>query len=65
VTEDAVLPVGTTLSAAHFVPGQHVDVSGDSWVLDLVKIVKAIERTTSDNVLLLILIGSGRVSRER
>lgn len=30
VTEDAVLPVGTTLSAAHFVPGQHVDVSGDS-----------------------------------
>jgi large subunit ribosomal protein L3 len=30
VTEDAVLPVGTTLSAAHFVPGQHVDISGDS-----------------------------------
>lgn len=26
VTEDALLPLGTTLSAAHFVPGQDVDV---------------------------------------
>ena len=26
VSEDAVLPVGTALTAAHFVPGQHVDV---------------------------------------
>jgi len=30
VTEDAVLPVGTTLSAAHFVPGQFVDAVGTS-----------------------------------
>ena len=28
VTEDALLPVGTPLTAAHFVPGQEVDVSG-------------------------------------
>jgi large subunit ribosomal protein L3 len=27
VTPDAVLPVGTTLSASHFVPGQYVDVT--------------------------------------
>ena len=26
VTEDALLPVGTRLNAAHFVPGQYVDV---------------------------------------
>ncbi|KAG8734454.1 54S ribosomal protein L9, mitochondrial [Ceratobasidium sp. 423] len=30
VTEDALLPVGTTLSACHFVPGQFVDVVGTS-----------------------------------
>ncbi|KAF8682396.1 Mitochondrial 50S ribosomal protein L3 [Rhizoctonia solani] len=30
VTEDALLPVGTTLSACHFVPGQSVDVIGTS-----------------------------------
>ncbi|KAK4688733.1 large subunit ribosomal protein L3, partial [Tremellales sp. Uapishka_1] len=30
VTEDAVLKVGTTLSAAHFVPGQYVDVTATS-----------------------------------
>ncbi|KAJ1310459.1 hypothetical protein OPQ81_007192 [Rhizoctonia solani] len=30
VTEDALLPVGTTLSACHFVPGQFVDVIGTS-----------------------------------
>lgn len=30
VTEDALLPIGTTLSAGHFVPGQHVDVTGTS-----------------------------------
>lgn len=28
VTPDALLPVGTTLNAAHFVPGQFVDVQG-------------------------------------
>ena len=28
VTDDAYLPVGTTLNAAHFVPGQFVDVQG-------------------------------------
>ena len=28
VTEDALLPVGTRITAAHFVPGQFVDVSG-------------------------------------
>jgi hypothetical protein len=27
VTQDAVLPVGTTISAAHFVPGQLIDVT--------------------------------------
>ena len=32
VTPDAVLPVGTTLSAAHYVPGQYVDVTADSSV---------------------------------
>ena len=26
VTEDALVPVGSELSAAHFVPGQYVDV---------------------------------------
>ncbi|QRV86717.1 ribosomal protein L3 [Ceratobasidium sp. AG-Ba] len=30
VSEDALLPVGTTLSACHFVPGQTVDVVGTS-----------------------------------
>ncbi|CAE6366843.1 unnamed protein product [Rhizoctonia solani] len=30
VTKDALLPVGTTLSACHFVPGQLVDVIGTS-----------------------------------
>jgi large subunit ribosomal protein L3 len=28
VTEDALLPVGTTISVRHFVPGQFVDVTG-------------------------------------
>lgn len=28
VSPDALLPVGTSLRAAHFVPGQHVDVQG-------------------------------------
>eukprot|EP00128_Syssomonas_multiformis_P003837 Colp12_sorted_trinity150504_noHs@27707 len=28
VTADALLPVGTKITAAHFVPGQHVDVAG-------------------------------------
>lgn len=28
VTEDALLPVGTTINARHFVPGQFVDVQG-------------------------------------
>ncbi|PPQ76217.1 hypothetical protein CVT24_008949 [Panaeolus cyanescens] len=30
VTPDALVPVGTTLSAAHFVPGQYVDVVANS-----------------------------------
>ncbi len=30
VTNDAILPVGHTITAAHFVPGQYVDVSGTS-----------------------------------
>lgn len=30
VSADALLPVGTTLSALHFVPGQRVDVTADS-----------------------------------
>ncbi|KAL1710070.1 translation protein [Schizophyllum commune] len=30
VTPDAVVPVGTTLSACHFVPGQYVDVVANS-----------------------------------
>jgi len=30
VTEDAVLPVGSELTAAHFLPGQYVDVTGVS-----------------------------------
>lgn len=28
VTEDALLPIGTTLSAAHFIPGQYLDITG-------------------------------------
>lgn len=28
VTEDALLPVGTSLNVRHFVPGQFVDISG-------------------------------------
>jgi large subunit ribosomal protein L3 len=30
VTEDALLPVGSEITAAHFVPGQYVDVTGVS-----------------------------------
>jgi len=30
VTQDAVLPVGTSLSSRHFVPGQRVDIQGRS-----------------------------------
>jgi large subunit ribosomal protein L3 len=30
VTRDAVLPIGTTLNAAHFVPGQYVDATAYS-----------------------------------
>jgi large subunit ribosomal protein L3 len=30
VSEDALVPVGAELSAAHFVPGQYVDVTGTS-----------------------------------
>jgi large subunit ribosomal protein L3 len=30
VTTDALLPIGTSLSAAHFVPGQYVDVTAPS-----------------------------------
>ncbi|BGP29836.1 hypothetical protein JCM10296v2_001582 [Rhodotorula toruloides] len=30
VTEDALVPAGTVISAAHFVPGQHVDVQAPS-----------------------------------
>src|SRR5215472_11156299 len=30
ITEDAVLPVGSELTAAHFLPGQYVDVVGTS-----------------------------------
>jgi large subunit ribosomal protein L3 len=28
ISEDAVMPVGTTISAAHFVAGQNIDVTG-------------------------------------
>lgn len=28
VTEDALLPVGTSVGVRHFVPGQYVDVTG-------------------------------------
>lgn len=28
VTEDAMLPVGTSLGVQHFVPGQYADVTG-------------------------------------
>lgn len=28
VTEDALLPVGTSIGVRHFVPGQYVDVTG-------------------------------------
>jgi hypothetical protein len=28
VTEDALLPVGTTITVRHFLPGQFVDVTG-------------------------------------
>jgi large subunit ribosomal protein L3 len=30
VSEDALVPVGSEITAAHFVPGQHVDVTGTS-----------------------------------
>ena len=30
VTEDALLPVGTSIGVRHFVPGQYVDVTGIS-----------------------------------
>lgn len=28
VTEDALIPVGTSLNVRHFVPGQYVDIAG-------------------------------------
>lgn len=28
ITEDAVMPIGTAISAAHFVAGQSIDVTG-------------------------------------
>lgn len=28
VTEDALLPVGTSIGVRHFVPGQYVDITG-------------------------------------
>ena len=28
MTEDALLPVGTSLNVRHFVPGQYVDITG-------------------------------------
>lgn len=31
VTEDALLPMGTPLTAAHFAPGQYVDVCATRW----------------------------------
>ena len=34
ITDDAYLPVGTTLNAAHFVPGQYVDIQGRQHRLD-------------------------------
>ena len=34
ITDDAYLPVGTTLNAAHFVPGQYVDIQGRQHDLD-------------------------------
>lgn len=34
VTADAHVPIGTTLSAIHFVPGQYVDVIANSYVDD-------------------------------
>ena len=33
VTADAHVPIGTTLSAIHFVPGQYVDVIANSYVV--------------------------------
>ncbi|KAJ3683061.1 hypothetical protein LUZ60_013288 [Juncus effusus] len=30
VTEDALLPIGTSISVRHFVPGQYVDITGTS-----------------------------------
>ena len=30
VTEDALLPVGTSIGVRHFVPGQYIDVTGIS-----------------------------------
>ena len=36
ITDDAYLPVGTTLNAAHFVPGQYVDIQGMQLNADLV-----------------------------
>lgn len=35
VSPDAHLPVGTTLSAVHFVPGQYVDVQAKSCVISV------------------------------
>lgn len=32
VTEDALLPIGATLNAAHFIPGQYVDVCSKRYV---------------------------------
>lgn len=28
VTEDALLPIGTSLGIRHFVPGQYIDITG-------------------------------------
>lgn len=42
VTADAHVPIGTTLSAVHFVPGQYVDVIANSYVTFVVNHSSAI-----------------------
>src|SRR3546814_8540983 len=48
VASDAVLEVGAELSAAHFIPGQHVDVTGTSIGTGFAGAMKRITSTVSE-----------------
>ena len=55
ITEDAYLPVGTVLNAAHFVPGQFVDVQGELFSQQRTTLQPRLSCMTGKSVLLACL----------